>query len=738
MRYNFDDMLVYILLSILSFGIGLQVHAGDLKCFSRRINYKIGHVQIVTVLFVLALSVLVFYDISSCQWDAICYTCVAILLFSVLIEWILCRINAKSFALNILVRVVAIIAISYFLYVVKVHLFLPFLVYGLYIRNCPLGVVCGKGLFISSYMKRKYFIEIKAGKNVNINFPDFWGCSGMKYNETSSTIYDVSKYGILPNSQEDMLEKTQSLINKVGENGGGVVFFPKGKYYFNKTGNRSFLQINHSHISIQGETDKDGYPLAELVCCNDTLSGEKNPWLSPFFITTGEALQISNMFFGLQFKARKNIITRSGSLADPGSDGKILTPRYATKIISDALEGSDVLEVADSSVIGKYIMIGMYNTSEDGNLIKEILRVDHLRPEWKTALRAGNEIAPSFQWLVEVREILSKTKIRLVRPLLRKIETKYDASIFNVDMLEDISIQDIKISSRWNGMFRHHGFPIYYSVTQAQKMDYGWNGINMKRVAHGKIENVVLENFTNPLYVMDSRNISCKEITIRGYDGHQGIKIYGHACDNSFENITFYNHFADMLGGEGNAYGNVFSHIYYLNPCYKPVDFDFHGFSEGPFSPPAYNLFECIYGFRHIKTAAAMYNLPGCAQFNVWWNIMGEGEKEGTPLFICLPYVHKKLFHKILSSISRMIIVSVQNKSFNPKKMVAVCNDKAKEMETNTIEIEKHQSLYHNIFCIGFNTTCKVYPQVDVFNISQQDFVSPISLFKSQQKTINQ
>lgn len=99
-------------------------------------------------------------------------------------------------------------------------------------------------------------------------------------------------------------------------------------------------------------------------------------------------------------------------------------------------------------------------------------------------------------------------------------------------MLEDIVIQDIRIESKWNGLFRHHGYPLYYSVGQAQEMDYGWNAINMKRVAHGAISNVIIQNYTNPLYIMDSRNITVEKIIIRGSDGHQGIKLYEHACDN--------------------------------------------------------------------------------------------------------------------------------------------------------------------------------------------------------------
>ena len=78
-----------------------------------------------------------------------------------------------------------------------------------------------------------------------------------------------------------------------------------------------------------------------------------------------------------------------------------------------------MLSVEDSSMIGKYILLGMYNTTADGNLVKELLGVDELRPEWVTARRAGTEEAPSFQWLVEVKQVIDKHTIELCRPLLR-------------------------------------------------------------------------------------------------------------------------------------------------------------------------------------------------------------------------------------------------------------------------------------------------------------------------------
>ena len=164
-------------------------------------------------------------------------------------------------------------------------------------------------------------------------------------------------------------------------------------------------------------------------------------------------------------------------------------------------------------------------------------------------------------------------------------------------------------------------------------MDYGWNAINMKRVANGFVKNVEFHNFTNPLYVMDSRNIAATNLRFDGYDGHQGIKVYEHACDNLFQDIEFRSHYADMMGGEGNAYGNVFSRVQYVNPVFKPVDYDFHGFSEGPMSPPSHNLFELVSGFALIHCGGSNHMHPSFAQNNVWWNCCAEGELKKSFIF---------------------------------------------------------------------------------------------------------
>lgn len=633
-------MISGVLFSIVAYLIGIQLCRNDIKPFSGKYNYVPGRMQYLS-LFVWVLSFAIIYvDIVlwSSAFKIIIYTVVFFFVYA-LLEWILARLNIQNTILVWFIRLITIAFFSIFFYPAPLT---SALLAGVFYRNSPLGVVMPKG----------------------INLRNLFAPRAQKL--------DV-----------------QALINKVVAEGGGVVKLPAGKYIVD-----GIIQINNSNITLEGETDEQGNLLTELICSHPTVNGEKNPWISPFFITTGENIQPSNIFWGLDFRNKKAVKMESSSLSDPGSDGTILSPDFATKITAFALKGDTIIKVEDSSKVGKYIMLGLYNTTDDGNLIHDILGVKAFKEEWAVANRAGEEGAPSYQWLAEVKNIIDKNTIELATPLLRDIDMVYTPEIFNAEMLENIHIKNLKLSTRWNGLFHHHGLPLYYSVRQAQEMDYGWNGINLKRVVHGSVTNVVLENFTNPLYVMDARENICEKIIIKGYDGHQGLKVYCHACNNTFRDIVFYAHFADMMGGEGNAYDNVFENISYKNPHFNPVDYDFHGFAEGPFSPPADNTFKNVSGFRYIKGAGPVTHLPSMAQNNVWVSCPSEGGSSDKLQFIHLTYRKKTGLLKIITAVGFTIVMAMKQKCHSISFLQNIYKEKLESIEQRGINIEDHYKLF--------------------------------------------
>lgn len=205
---------------------------------------------------------------------------------------------------------------------------------------------------------------------------------------------------------------------------------------------------------------------------------------------------------------------------------------------------------------------------------------------------------------------------------------------------------------------------------------------------------------------MDSRNISCEHIIIKGHDGHQGIKVYEHSCDNLFKDITFYNHYADMMGGEGNAYGNVFTNVRYLNPCFKPVDFDFHGFSEGPMSPPSYNLFENIWGFTGIHSSGSEHMMPSCGRTNIWWNCYCEGERKGSSIFRQI-YRPKLLTKDIIKIIIKMVITCVKQHHIKAGGILNCYNEtKERYCKKWLMPYSEISKLYTDFYLYGVHTSC--------------------------------
>ncbi|WP_256011453.1 DUF4955 domain-containing protein [Desertivirga xinjiangensis] len=506
----------------------------------------------------------------------------------------------------------------------------------------------------------KIFKSFKKNKNQS-DLADF-SYAGYHYGEKElpgklKNIVDVSRHGVLPNGSQDCTERVQQIIDSLGKAGGGTVWFPKGRYLLNMDSTqKKFIQINYSNIIIKGEGQgKDG---SVFFMGNDLLQFDRHPWLSPFLFQTAYSLQGSDGFWGIDYPEA----TKAQLEKQPKQKGIFYTAKILTQVSAAASKGSQIIKVKSSSGIkaGDVILMGMYNTSADGNLIKELLKpYKNFEAHHKVANEAGILKAPSFQWLVEVESVVNSSTIKLRQPLRQDIKMVYQPVIAEAPMLKEIGIEDIRIESAWKGVYCHHGC-LKSTKYESAMMDYGWNAINFCRVAHGWIKNVTMVDFTNPTYLLDSRNLTVTGLRMEGHDGHSGIKIYGHASDNLIQNSDFYSNYTHILSGEGNAMGNVFTSINYHRSDKVPGDFDFHGFIDGRFSPPSHNLFENIKGFHQISGGGGVSKLPHAGNYNTWWNIETKGHKSSREVFVSwlwqsAAYNHPEKDHHKLYSKSILI-----------------------------------------------------------------------------------
>lgn len=747
---------ISLIISSISFVCGINILKGDIT------RHTIFHVKrvssLISIVLCLCFGLFVGFIFINCSPLLVLFVITTSLIISFFFIYLVTKLCPKSKAISLLFYfftsfvVFLIIQDRFAVWYAIIWSF----VYGLYSRNSPFGAPHVRFLVLARLIENVNYhsLDRQSESFVSELYSDFlrnknksilqdFSYAGYLFGESdivsllaSLKQFDVRDYGIFPNQEKDYTLEIQRTIDVVGREGGGILYFPNGKYNIGSQG--VFIQINFNNIVIKGESSKTVF-----VSHCPTLIGDRNPWLSPFVFTTGERIQESNIFFGVQFKKKKDIITRSASLTDPGSDGAILEPEYITEVIRDAKRGDNILYLKDTRPLQKYkyIILVLYNSDGSDNLLKSILDVDRFREEWQTALRAKEEVAPSFQWLIEIDKIVDINIVRIKQPLRLDIETRYTPEVYGVEMLEKIGFMSFTLRSRWNGIFRHHGFPLYFSKKEAQIMDYGWNGINIKRVAHGFVKNITIENFTNPLYVQDSRNVTIENILIKGSSGHQGIKLYGHASDNLFSNIRFETDFADMMGGEGNCYGNVFTKILYCNTVNTYVDFDFHGFSEGPFSPPAFNLFELVYGFRGIKGGGAIYNQPACAKHNVWWNVFAEGSN-GTPdIFVNLAYSKKSNLGVHVSSLRHAFVTAIQNRKFDKRTLVNAYKKNVQYLKSIPLERRKHFMLFKSSILSGYKSyyDLRVDDPDNIYiikeNINGFGFSFPLSLYSAQKES---
>ncbi len=460
---------------------------------------------------------------------------------------------------------------------------------------------------IQSKIFKSYIEEPKKSSLIDFSKAGYaFGEQDFQYPEN---IIDVTSKGITPNTGKDLTQKVQNLLDETGKNGGGVLYFPKGKYIFNTNPDKvDFLKIDYDNVVIRGEgQDEDG-----TIFFNSTslLQEVPNPWLSPTLIRYGYNIQGVDHFWGAA------PLKYNGTKLSKKSEAKIYEAPIITQITHKAVKGSKNLRVKNATALkaGDVILLAMYNTNGSNKLIKKILNYtdEEITSDLESVNKAGKEGVASFQALLEIERIISNDQILLRQPLLMDIDVEFQPALLEAPMVRNVGIENLRFESAWDANYKHHA---------NREVDYGWNAVNFCRVAHGWMKHVTIDNYTNPIYLQDSRNVTLDSINITGKHGHSGIKVYAHATDNLIQNVNIQMNFSHVLSGEGNATANVFRKIKMEKQTEGEGDFDFHGFAHYTYGPASHNLFEEITGLRFIYGGGAPFNFPHTSTGNVWWNV---------------------------------------------------------------------------------------------------------------------
>lgn len=308
-------------------------------------------------------------------------------------------------------------------------------------------------------------------------------------------IFNVTDYGALPNDGKEDYAGIQAAINAAQEKGGGVVFFPQGKFLINEKkpvpGDpvRPPITITGNNIVLRGSgTNQNG---TLLYCRYNRTKG-----LAPNIYAAGG--------FG-----RRNFLTKVTQSAARGG--------YKLQVNSSVkLKAGDyiVLTLNDAKAFNADL-IAPYQSSF--NKFKN-------RMKW---MESGKFINESHQ----IKSVNGKT-ITLAEPLRHTVDSKYNWEIRSRAYKEGFGLENMRLEGNSTPNFIHHnpaGGSNINPNTGLTEKDYhngGFKAITVTNYVNAWVRNVTLKNWSNGVAINYSLNVTVEDVRLVGHPGHNSVQAF--------------------------------------------------------------------------------------------------------------------------------------------------------------------------------------------------------------------
>ena len=413
----------------------------------------------------------------------------------------------------------------------------------------------------------------------------------------------VTDFGAKPDDELDDTAAIQAAIHAVEARGGGVVELPAGRFVLNAGSDPAAynLKITKSGVVLRGAgSGPEGTVLHQL----HTQLGVR----SSSGLETALICARADGKLGPEVPVRKDALRGGYDLAV--DDSSTFTPGQVVQLsLSDPAVDARHPRAADSDLAAHFV--APYTITDDLDVY----------------LSYGAK--GRFVILLEVAAVPSSTVVRFTVPLRTDILTKWRPKLQSIEMLHEVGIESMRLSSAWLGGFSHHKpFPHtakgdYVTggpgiIRTAQEQDYSWSGIAYERVAHGWIRDVTTVNYTQDFTLAFCKNISVLQPRIEGQAGHCAVTL-SRAFDCLVAGTEIVAPRVHTFFVSGFAAGNVFTQANFRYGPYDPVSdtdtcLDFHGLA------PYENLYDSI-DRAYVYPGGAYAYLPHAGQRNVFWNI---------------------------------------------------------------------------------------------------------------------
>jgi hypothetical protein len=393
--------------------------------------------------------------------------------------------------------------------------------------------------------------------------PDF-SYAGYKFSEEElpdvsiRPEFAVTHYGATPDDDRYDDSAIQAAVDAAQDAGGGVVYFPPGRYLIAPDRDRDQrTRISQSHIVLKGSGSGPG---GTEIFMNERRIGDRQ------FV----------------FRARRQ---RSERL---------------TTIVKDAPRETFWVEVADASQLRVGQTVILRHQSEA--FTRQYFGSLPLAREWTRLFgrRGGMEI----QEIHTIAQIEGE-RIRFANPIHFDLVNMPDEpfSLDSYPTLVDCGVEDILFKGNWNSYpeeFVHHKDGIH---------DGGWCAIDMEAVEDSWIRNCEFRDWNECINVSGGYKVTIQDVHFSGKKGHTaiharsgyGVLVKNCRCD------------AGHHHGFGVGYGAVNSVI---TQCQLQPDQNIDSHSGQPFA----TLYDDIEGGVFRNLGGPHPGLPHHGRYMVFWN----------------------------------------------------------------------------------------------------------------------
>ncbi len=294
---------------------------------------------------------------------------------------------------------------------------------------------------------------------------------------TNLPIFDVTKYGAIPNDNLEDFDGVQAAIDAAAAAGGGIVFFPKGRFLMNEmVGRTDGIHIPKPNIILRGSGSGAGG--TELFMRNYMLPTDPNQMWS-----------VPSLFHFYYYQSSP----------------------VRTKIALNALRGDKQITVDNVSTLKAGDMIEFRMTNPVAN--NELLSGLTPYPEWTTTINNGITINEKHK----ISGIQGNI-ITLSEPININITASYGWNVVYLPLSEGLGVEDIWFHGNFKDKIVHHKDFIN---------DAGWSFIRLERFKDAFIRRLRFTDMNAGIAVVNGYGCSVMHIRFDGNPGHFCVEASG-------------------------------------------------------------------------------------------------------------------------------------------------------------------------------------------------------------------